>query len=40
MKKVVLVLSVISMVVLSSCSRYITTEQAANGKARCGKWLK
>lgn len=24
----------------SSCSRYVSVDDAANGKARCGKWLK
>ena len=28
-------------VLISSCARGITTEQAANGKARCGKtWIR
>jgi hypothetical protein len=35
-----IVLSLIAIVAISflvSCARGITTEQAANGKARCGK---
>ena len=39
MKKLI-VLSVLTVIVLSSCSRYISTSDAANGKARCGKWLR
>jgi uncharacterized lipoprotein len=39
MKKVI-VLVVLSVIVLSSCSRSITPWQAANGKAKCGRWLR
>lgn len=37
-----LLLAVCFIIILfaSSCSRYVTVDQAANGKAKCGKWLK
>jgi tRNA(Phe) wybutosine-synthesizing methylase Tyw3 len=28
------------VVMASSCSRSITVQQAADGKAKCGKWLR
>ena len=28
------------LVAFSSCSRCISVQDAANGKAKCGKWLK
>ena len=38
MKSIVLSLvCIIAILFLVSCARGITTEQAANGKARCGK---
>lgn len=41
MKKVLNLIFVLTIVMfLSSCSRSITPNQAANGKAKCGKWLK
>jgi hypothetical protein len=39
MKKLI-VLVVLAVTVLSSCSRSITPWQAANGKAKCGKWIR
>ena len=38
MKKLI-VLAVLVSVVVSSC-RTITVQQAANGRAKCGKWLR
>ena len=38
MKKLLTILSII--LVLSSCHRGITVQQAANGKAKCGRYLK
>jgi hypothetical protein len=37
-----LLLAICFIIILfaSSCSRYVTVDQAANGKAKCGKWLK
>ena len=43
MKKLVIVkVSILLAIViaLASCSRYVSVNDAANGKARCGKWLK
>ncbi|MHA4845092.1 hypothetical protein ACX0G7_13045 [Flavitalea antarctica] len=37
--KLVLILVVLS-IVFTSCSRYISPMQAANGKAKCGKWVR
>ncbi len=31
---------IIIILFASSCSRYVSVNDAANGKARCGKWLK
>jgi len=31
---------IIIVLFASSCSRYVSVNDAANGKARCGKWLK
>jgi hypothetical protein len=28
------------ILILASCNRYITTYEAANGKARCGRMLR
>jgi hypothetical protein len=39
MKKMVLVVLLLS-VILFSCARGITPYQAANGKAKCGRYLK
>ena len=39
MKKLI-VLAVLAVIVLSSCSRSITPWEAANGKARCGRSLR
>ena len=39
MKKLI-VLVLLAVIVLSSCSRSITPWQAANGKAKCGRWLR
>ncbi len=38
MKKVLFLLAIV--LVVTSCSRRISVQDAANGKARCGKWLK
>ncbi len=41
MRRIILSLIVLSAVVfLASCARGITVEQAANGKARCGNYLR
>lgn len=40
---VTLILVAVCVVIIlfaSSCSRYVSVDDAANGKARCGKWLK
>jgi hypothetical protein len=37
---ITLLLLAIGIVSLASCSRYITTYEAANGKARCGKMVR
>jgi hypothetical protein len=39
MKKVLLVAFLLS-IILFSCARGITPYQAANGKAKCGRYLK
>jgi len=38
MKK--LIVLVLVVVMLSSCSKYVTVERAANGKVRCGQGLR
>jgi hypothetical protein len=38
MKKLIALVALIVM--LSSCNRYITTYEAANGKAKCGRMLR
>ena len=38
MKKLIALVALVVM--LSSCNRYITTYEAANGKARCGRMLR
>ena len=38
MKKLLALVALV--VVLSSCSRYITTYEAANGKAKCGRMIR
>ena len=38
MKKVLALVALV--VVLSSCNRYISTYEAANGKAKCGRMLR
>jgi tRNA(Phe) wybutosine-synthesizing methylase Tyw3 len=35
-----LALIILIAVLASSCSRSITVQQAADGKAKCGKWLR
>lgn len=41
MRRIILSLIVLSAVVFfTSCARGITVEQAANGKARCGNYLR
>jgi hypothetical protein len=37
-----LLLAICFIIILfaSSCSRYVSVNDAANGKAKCGKWLK
>ncbi|MEP6676337.1 MAG: hypothetical protein ABJA78_14330 [Ferruginibacter sp.] len=41
MKRNILLLTVISIIFfLSSCARGITTYEAANGKAKCGRYIK
>jgi hypothetical protein len=37
--KLVLIIVVLS-VIFTSCGRYISPLQAANGKAKCGKWVR
>lgn len=35
------ILALIAIIVLfASCNRYITTHEAANGKARCGRMIR
>lgn len=38
--KTLLVLTIFVAFLASSCNRYITTAQAANGKAKCGRVLR
>jgi len=38
--KIVILAVVIAIIALSSCSRGITPWQAANGKAKCGRWVR
>lgn len=38
MKKLLALVALV--VLLSSCNRYITTYEAANGKARCGRMIR
>ena len=38
MKKILALIAII--VFLSSCNRYITTYEAANGKAKCGRVIR
>lgn len=38
MKKVLFLLAVV--LVLTSCSRYVSVDDAANGRARCGQSLR
>jgi hypothetical protein len=41
MKKIIFpVLATISLLFLYSCSRGITMSEAANGKAKCGRYIK
>lgn len=41
MKKIIVSLFVVTAVIyLSSCARGITTYEAANGKAKCGRYIK
>ncbi|MFN8245730.1 MAG: hypothetical protein U0T56_05000 [Ferruginibacter sp.] len=41
MRKIVMILSFCAICMfLYSCSRGITTYEAANGKARCGKYIR
>lgn len=32
--------SILSVMLLSSCSRYVSVDDAANGRARCGQSLR
>jgi hypothetical protein len=38
--KTLALLTIIAALLASSCNRYITTTEAANGKARCGRSLR
>lgn len=38
MKKILALFALV--IVLTSCNRYITTYEAANGKARCGRMIR
>ncbi|WP_277349343.1 hypothetical protein [Pseudoflavitalea sp. G-6-1-2] len=40
MKKLTLMALTALVILFGSCSRYITTYEAANGKAKCGKLLR
>ncbi|WP_262711675.1 hypothetical protein [Niastella caeni] len=40
MKLLTLLLLAIGIVSLASCNRYITTYEAANGKAKCGRSIR
>lgn len=40
MKKEKLFLIAAALVLLSSCARSISPYEAANGKARCGRWVR
>ncbi|MFL5748322.1 MAG: hypothetical protein ACJ751_26845 [Niastella sp.] len=40
MKLKILLLIMICIAFLASCSRYITPYEAANGKAKCGKMVR
>ena len=38
MKKILILLTIVT--IISSCNRGITPYEAANGKAKCGRYLK
>jgi len=40
MKMRTLLLMAVCVAMLSSCTRYITTYEAANGRAKCGRGLR
>lgn len=40
MKKITLLALTALVIAATSCNRYITTYEAANGKAKCGKYIK
>lgn len=40
MKKITLLALTALALAVTSCNRYITTYEAANGKAKCGRYLK
>ena len=39
-KKSILAIAIVTMLVATSCNRFITPFQAANGKAKCGRGLR
>ena len=39
MKKII-VISLIALTLFTSCARSVSVFDAANGRARCGQWLK
>lgn len=40
MKKLHLLALLALVLIATSCNRYITTYEAANGKAKCGRYIK
>jgi hypothetical protein len=40
MKKAYFIISIIVVLFFASCARGITPYQAANGKAKCGRYIK
>ncbi|WP_276479935.1 hypothetical protein [Paraflavitalea pollutisoli] len=40
MKKLLFAIAVITLITSTSCSRFISPFQAANGKAKCGRGLR
>lgn len=40
MKNVTILLLLLGFIAITSCTRYITVSQAANGRAKCGRGLR